>query len=57
MLRYSPKGRRWTTGPDLPVPLGWGAAAEVGGRLYLAGGLGRRGYVSVFSDATYVLND
>ena len=35
---YSPKSRAWKTGPDLPLPVSWGAAAEVNGRLLIAGG-------------------
>jgi hypothetical protein len=36
--RYRPKSREWRAGPTLPMPLCWGAAAEVGGKLIIAGG-------------------
>ena len=35
---YSPKSRKWRQGPDLPIPVAWAAAADVNGRLLVAGG-------------------
>lgn len=35
---YAPDSGRWRRGPDLPLPVSWAAAAEVGGRLLIAGG-------------------
>lgn len=35
---YSVKTGEWTPGPDLPIPVSWGAAAEVNGRILIAGG-------------------
>lgn len=35
---YAPRRRRWRRGPDLPTPLGWAAAAELNGKLVIAGG-------------------
>lgn len=35
---YSMKTGKWTPGPDLPIPVSWGAAAEVNGRILIAGG-------------------
>ena len=35
---YSPKSREWRQGPDLPIPVAWAAAADVNGRLLVAGG-------------------
>jgi N-acetylneuraminic acid mutarotase len=35
---YSPHTRQWQKGPDLPLPVSWGAAVEVNGRLLIAGG-------------------
>jgi N-acetylneuraminic acid mutarotase len=59
VLVYSPKDGKWRRGPDLPTPLGWGAAVEIDGRLILAGGA----YYSsehkcyIFSDRTVVLRE
>jgi len=54
---YSPAGKRWRLGPPLPFSMGWGAAAEVDGRLYIIGG----GYHShghyIFHDRAFVLRD
>ena len=53
--KYSPRTREWTAGPDLPTPLCWGAAAELDGRLVIAGGAyGTRG-IYVFSNRAYRL--
>ena len=35
---YSPDSGHWRRGPDLPLPVAWGAAADVDGRLLIAGG-------------------
>jgi hypothetical protein len=35
---YSTKTRKWREGPDLPIPISWGAAATVNGRIMIAGG-------------------
>jgi N-acetylneuraminic acid mutarotase len=35
---YSPESSQWRKGPDLPLPVSWGAAADVNGRLLIAGG-------------------
>jgi N-acetylneuraminic acid mutarotase len=48
---YSPVSRKWRSGPDLPRPLAWGAAATVGGRLMVVGGAAGRGY----SNRTFLL--
>ena len=50
-LIYSPRKNTWRSGPDLPRPLAWGAAATVGGRLMVVGGAGGRGY----SNRTFLL--
>ncbi|MBN1346311.1 MAG: hypothetical protein JXQ73_26725 [Phycisphaerae bacterium] len=54
---YSPKTNAWRSGPDLPIPLGWAAAAEIDGNLVIAGGA----YYSpehrafIFSNRTFTL--
>lgn len=35
---YAPNSGQWRQGPDLPIPVSWGAAADVNGRLLIAGG-------------------
>lgn len=35
---YSPGTSRWRAGPELPLPMSWGAAVSLGGRLMIAGG-------------------
>jgi len=50
---YSPKDATWKAGPDLPRPLAWGAATEIGGRLMVVGGAAGRGY----NNRTFLLRD
>ncbi|HRE83167.1 MAG TPA: PQQ-dependent sugar dehydrogenase [Opitutaceae bacterium] len=56
---YNPAQKKWRTGPALPVPLAWGAAAVINDQLIVAGGAGLRGPAAennyVFSDRTYAL--
>ena len=62
---YSPKSGKWRRGPDLPTPLGWGAAVEIGGKPTAAGKLIIAGgaYYSephkyyIFTDRTLMLRD
>ena len=35
---YSPDSGQWRQGPDIPLPASWAAAADVDGRLLIAGG-------------------
>lgn len=35
---YSVSAEQWTRGPDLPVPVSWGAAEAVNGKILIAGG-------------------
>ena len=37
---YHPGKSQWRAGPDLPLPMSWGAAVSLGGRLVIAGGAG-----------------
>lgn len=57
---YNPAQKQWRTGPALPVPLAWGAAAVINDQLIVAGGAGLRGPAAennyVFSDRTYALS-
>ena len=56
---YSPDANGWRRGPDLPVPLGWGAAVEIDGNLIIAGGAfhsRRHGYF-IFSDGVFMLRE
>jgi len=57
--RYSPKDGKWRRGPDLPTPLGWGAAGELGGKLILAGGAYRSEphKYYIFTDRTLMLRE
>lgn len=48
-----PDRRRWRKGPALPIPLAWGAAGVVGGRLYVTGGAAERRA----DDRTWIYND
>jgi hypothetical protein len=50
---YSPRNGSWRQGPNLPRPLAWGAATEVGGRLMVVGGAAGRGY----NNRTFVLRE
>jgi hypothetical protein len=40
-------------GPALPIPLSWGAAGVVNGRLYVTGGAAER----MVDDRTWIYND
>ena len=53
--RYSPADRTWRPAPDLPTPNSWGAAAELGGRLIVAGGAHRARFHFIFDDRMYAL--
>ncbi len=57
--RYAPQTRTWTRGPDLPIPLGWGAAVEMDGKLVIAGGAyyAREHHGFIFSDCAFLLRD
>ncbi|MFN7625126.1 MAG: hypothetical protein ACK5RS_18465, partial [Acidobacteriota bacterium] len=50
---YNPRTRTWRMGPELPIPLSWGAAGVVGGRLYVTGGAAERSA----DDRTWIYND
>jgi hypothetical protein len=58
-FRYSPVNGTWMRGPDLPTPLAWAAAADVGGRLVVAGGAwySEAHRYFIFSDRTWTLRD
>lgn len=57
---YNPQLRTWRTGPSLPLPLAWGAAAVLNDQLVVTGGAGLHGPVEernyVFNDQTFVLD-
>ena len=53
--RYSPADRQWQHAPQLPTPNSWGAAAELGGRLVVAGGAHKARFHFVFDDRMYAL--
>jgi len=38
VYRYDPRRQAWRRGPDLPLPVSWGAAIDLNGRLCVAGG-------------------
>ena len=54
---YSPLTRQWSQGPDLPLPVSWGAASEVDGQLLIAGGAYRDASVGDYfnSDRVFLL--
>ncbi len=54
---YSPRTGQWKQGPDLPLPVSWGAAAEVNGRLLIASGAYREPHVGNYfnSDRAFLL--
>ena len=53
--RYSPPDRVWRRAPDLPSANSWGAAAELDGRLVVAGGAHGGRLEFVFDDRVYAL--
>ena len=54
---YAPATGQWRRGPDLPLPVSWGAAAAVNGRLLIAGGAYRDERVGDYfnSDRVFLL--
>jgi hypothetical protein len=50
---FNPRTRSWRMGPALPIPLSWGAAGVVNGRLYVTGGAAER----MVDDRTWIYND
>ena len=54
---YSPDSGEWQRGPDIPLPGSWAAAAEVNGRLLIAGGAYEDGRVGNFfnTDRVFLL--
>lgn len=54
---YAPDKRSWRRGPDLTTPLAWGAAAEIDGRLLIAGGAyhSKEHHGFVFTRAVWML--
>ncbi len=54
---YAPATGQWRQGPDLPLPVSWGAAAAVNGRLLIAGGAYRDERVGDYfnSDRVFLL--
>jgi hypothetical protein len=60
VFAYDPKMKAWQPGPDLPRPLSWAAAVELGGALHVAGGAAELAHAKgefVFSNATFRLRD
>ena len=55
--RYSPAEGKWQRAPDLPSPNSWGAAAELDGRLIVAGGAHRARFHFIFDDRMYALRE
>ena len=53
--RYSPADSTWRRAPNLPTPNSWGAAAELGGRLIVAGGAHKAQFHFIFDDRMYAL--
>lgn len=57
---YNPAQRTWRSGPSLPEPLAWGAAAVIEDRLVVTGGAAPHGPPDArnyaFSDRTYMLS-
>ncbi len=59
-LIYNPRTRAYRNGPRLPIPLSWGAAEVVDGKLVIAGGAAERSPADktwIYNDRTFVLND
>ncbi len=54
---YNPKTRTWAAGPDLPGPRCWGAAVELNGHLYIAGGAYGLPGLFVFPTSVFMLRD
>ena len=54
---YSPKTGKWRQGPKIPLPVSWGAAASVNGRLLISGGAYREPRVKDYfnSDRVFLL--
>ncbi len=54
---YTPATGQWRQGPDIPLPVSWGAAATVNGRLLIAGGAYRDERVGDYfnSDRVFLL--
>ena len=54
---YAPATGQWRRGPDIPLPVSWGAAASVNGRLLIAGGAYRDERVGDYfnSDRVFLL--
>ena len=54
---YTPATGQWRQGPDIPLPVSWGAAASVNGRLLIAGGAYRDERVGDYfnSDRVFLL--
>ena len=54
---YSPDSGEWQRGPDIPLPVSWAAAADVNGRLLIAGGAYEDGKVGNFfnTDRVFLL--
>ena len=54
---YSPLTGKWKQRPDLPLPVSWGAAAEINGRLLIASGAYREPHVGDYfnSDRAFLL--
>lgn len=56
---YAPNLREWQKGPDVPLPVSWGAATEVNGRLLIAGGAYRETRAKDYhnSDRAFLLRE
>jgi hypothetical protein len=54
---YSPDTGKWIQGPDIPLPVSWAAAADVDGRLLIAGGAYNEARVGSYfnSDRVFLL--
>jgi len=56
---YNPRTLSWRLGPELPIPLSWGAAGVVDGRLFITGGAAERApddRTWIYNDRTFVLD-
>jgi len=56
-FRYSHRDGTWTRCPDLPIPLAWGGAADMGGHLIVVGGAyySEKHRIFIFSDCAWAL--